>query len=344
MKSLFFWISLVTVTASAQNQVRMVLRAPLYFDYLRNDTINPKSMNGLAFYQGLKLGLDSLSHQGLDVKLDVIDEEVSGDSLLSIKPWTEVEMVLTPTGKIHFFTGKKYGSQQVELNAPMRAHLSEISNYLFHEPGNKHLLMIHRGKPQEKKILQVWKDELKVSGFDSIPELVRADLTGFPLEGKLKKGKVNYVLVPSADQSFVANVLNRLQSIADQYTIVVVGLPNWMGFGSIEPETFENMQLLITSEKFVDYQRSDLISFRRLYQEKYFNDPIDMAFRGFDAALFWGKLLMQYPSEFDIHLGDPDQHRLVNDYILIKDESQTWINQHVQLLQITPHGIARRNR
>ena len=299
MKTLIFAALAICVSWKSTAQLRMVLRAPLYLDLQKGDSLSPKSTPGLAFYQGLKLALDSLANQGLDIKLDVADEELEGDSIAPMKPWTEVEMILSKQGKVFFFTGKKNGAARIEFNAPMREHLAAMSSYLFQVPGKKNLLLLHRNKPQEKKILEVWKDELHVAGFDTIPELVRTDLTGFPLEGKLKKGMINYILVPSADQSFVANALNRIQGLADAYTVVVVGLPNWMNFGSIDAELFQKVQLLYTSEKFVDYQRSDLMWFRKLYQERYFTDPHDFAYRGFDAGIFWGTLLLKYPNDFD---------------------------------------------
>jgi hypothetical protein len=344
MKTFIFAALAICVSWKSTAQLRMVLRAPLYLDLQKGDSLSPKSTPGLAFYQGLKLALDSLANQGLDIKLDVADEELEGDSIAPMKPWTEVEMILSKQGKVFFFTGKKNGAARIEFNAPMREHLAAMSSYLFQVPGKKNLLLLHRNKPQEKKILEVWKDELHVAGFDTIPELVRTDLTGFPLEGKLKKGLINYILVPSADQSFVANALNRIQGLADAYTVVVVGLPNWMNFGSIDAELFQKVQLLYTSEKFVDYQRSDLIWFRKLYQERYFTDPHDFAYRGFDAGIFWGTLLLKYPNDFDLHLTDPDKKRLVNDFELVVETPANYSNKHVQLLQITPHGISRRNR
>ena len=344
MKTFIFAALAICVSWKSTAQLRMVLRAPLYLDLQKGDSLSPKSTPGLAFYQGLKLALDSLANQGLDIKLDVADEELEGDSIAPMKPWTEVEMILSKQGKVFFFTGKKNGAARIEFNAPMREHLAAMSSYLFQVPGKKNLLLLHRNKPQEKKILEVWKDELHVAGFDTIPELVRTDLTGFPLEGKLKKGMINYMLVPSADQSFVANALNRIQGLADAYTVVVVGLPNWMNFGSIDAELFQKVQLLYTSEKFVDYQRSDLMWFRKLYQERYFTDPHDFAYRGFDAGIFWGTLLLKYPNDFDLHLTDPDKKRLVNDFELVVETPANYSNKHVQLLQITPHGISRRNR
>ena len=344
MKTFIFAALAICVSWKSTAQLRMVLRAPLYLDLQKGDSLSPKSTPGLAFYQGLKLALDSLANQGLDIKLDVADEELEGDSIAPMKPWTEVEMILSKQGKVFFFTGKKNGAARIEFNAPMREHLAAMSSYLFQVPGKKNLLLLHRNKPQEKKILEVWKDELHVAGFDTIPELVRTDLTGFPLEGKLKKGMINYILVPSADQSFVANALNRIQGLADAYTVVVVGLPNWMNFGSIDAELFQKVQLLYTSEKFVDYQRSDLMWFRKLYQERYFTDPHDFAYRGFDAGIFWGMLLLKYPNDFDLHLTDPDKKRLVNDFELVVETPANYSNKHVQLLQITPHGISRRNR
>lgn len=344
MKTFIFAALAICISWKSTAQLRMVLRAPLYLDLQKGDSLSPKSTPGLAFYQGLKLALDSLANQGLDIKLDVADEELEGDSIAPMKPWTEVEMILSKQGKVFFFTGKKNGATRIEFNAPMREHLAAMSSYLFQVPGKKNLLLLHRNKPQEKKILEVWKDELHVAGFDTIPELVRTDLTGFPLEGKLKKGMINYMLVPSADQSFVANALNRIQGLADAYTVVVVGLPNWMNFGSIDAELFQKVQLLYTSEKFVDYQRSDLMWFRKLYQERYFTDPHDFAYRGFDAGIFWGTLLLKYPNDFDLHLTDPDKKRLVNDFELVVETPANYSNKHVQLLQITPHGISRRNR
>ena len=344
MKTFIFAALAICVSWKSTAQLRMVLRAPLYLDLQKGDSLSPKSTPGLAFYQGLKLALDSLANQGLELKLDVADEELEGDSIAPMKPWTEMEMILSKQGKVFFFTGKKNGAARIEFNAPMREHLAAMSSYLFQVPGKKNLLLLHRNKPQEKKILEVWKDELHVAGFDTSPELVRTDLTGFPLEGKLKKGMINYILVPSADQSFVANALNRIQGLADAYTVVVVGLPNWMNFGSIDAELFQKVQLLYTSEKFVDYQRSDLMWFRKLYQERYFTDPHDFAYRGFDAGIFWGTLLLKYPNDFDLHLTDPDKKRLVNDFELVVETPANYSNKHVQLLQITPHGISRRNR
>jgi len=344
MKKIIISIFFCVFSFSGFTQVRMVLRAPFYFDQQNGSDINPKSISALSFYQGLRLALDDLSQKGLEIKLDVIDEVLNEDSIFPLKPWTEIELVLSKEGKLYIFTGKKNGALQIEMNANMRDHFSEIADYLFQIPGKKNLVFLNRNKAQERKILEIWRDEMKVAGFDSIPEIVKSDFLYHPFEASLKKGFVNYILIPSADQGFVSNALQRIKKIPENYTVVVVGLPNWMNFSSIDAEAFEKAQLIYSSEKFIDYNGERQLWFRNLYQKKYFSDPIDFAFKGYDVGFFCGNLLLKYPTDFDLHISEPILNRLVTNFSIVLDESNKYHNKAVQLIQITPHGISRRNR
>lgn len=344
--AIVFGLMWMAISASAQSTYKVVLHLPMQFELMKGDTVSQKSIPALNFYLGFKMAMDSLASKGLNAELEVKDHKNDSATLAAIpeKAGADLEVVFGKDGKITFYTGNKQGNEMVSLNSGMNDHLKALANFGVNELISVEWLSLSRGRPEEKKVFSAFMNHMRPMGIDTIPSIVRTDFTAYPIEKYLKKGAINVVFIPSADQSFVANAMNRLQTLSDKYTIIVFGLSNWLTFSAIETELFADLQVTLSSEKFIEYNRSDVVAFRKRFQAKNYTEPQESAFKGFDAGFFWGMLMLKYGDNFSEHITDQDLSRLVNAYRFVKKADGTYLNTAVQIIQCTDYGFTRQGR
>jgi LysM repeat protein len=115
------------------------------------------------------------------------------------------------------------------------------------------------------------------------------------------RGVVNNVIVASEDEPFVSEVMATLNAFADYYAchIVVYGTNKWRKFGNIELETFYNLNLHIATPYFVDYEAEHVISFVKIYRNRYKTEPSQLAFQGYDVAKYFVEAIYRYGVDFE---------------------------------------------
>jgi hypothetical protein len=113
------------------------------------------------------------------------------------------------------------------------------------------------------------------------------------------------IIGASLDESFAKNVAYACNDLHQSYPITLIGMPNWDGFSSLrKKDEFEEFPIYFTTPYYNtkwDEHSKQLIS---AYAKKYKTKPSDMAYKGFEAAWFFTKLLIAHPTDFMSNLND----------------------------------------
>ena len=122
--------------------------------------------------------------------------------------------------------------------------------------------------------------------------------TASALQPRLKKDSLNIVIALSRDQIFVFNLLRKLYALRESYPLLVVGLPDWVGFSGLDPEYMMALNVHIIQDSWVDYRDPSVRDFVLEFREDFSTEPDSFAFQGYDLAIHFFRMLMNYGQEF----------------------------------------------
>ena len=109
----------------------------------------------------------------------------------------------------------------------------------------------------------------------------------------LSKTDTNVVIIPSTNPNFVKSMLRDLSLIRRTYPMVVFGLPAWASerFAKIEPDYFEKLHVHITTSTYINAQDPNIQTFKVDFYNEYGMPPSNEAYKGYDLALYFGRML-----------------------------------------------------
>jgi LysM repeat protein len=108
----------------------------------------------------------------------------------------------------------------------------------------------------------------------------------------------NVVVVYSDDRAYAMDVLNKLNQVADEYTIQLVGLPDWRRFDNLFIEHMVRLNLHLTDASFVNYDDLKVQFFISQFRDRFGIEPNSYAFEGFDTGWYFLQLLQRKGAQF----------------------------------------------
>jgi LysM repeat protein len=131
------------------------------------------------------------------------------------------------------------------------------------------------------------------------------------LESLLDPEKENLIILASTSTPVVSSAFSALHSLIKRYKIVVIGYPEIRGLETIDLKYFYDLELLIPSESYIDYDSPAVKTFTSSYLKKFKTEPMaeSFAWRGFDIAWYFiggiatgGKRFLRDPGIFNPEL------------------------------------------
>jgi ABC-type branched-subunit amino acid transport system substrate-binding protein len=198
--------------------------------------------------------------------------------------------------------------------------VDNIVTYLADSFPAANILLIHNGKEAEKKHAECFKIAIntifKEKSVKENPakEIIysQAGFTG--LQAKLSAGKENIIITLIESELFVTGYISKLNSIKDR-NITLIAPIQWKNFDKIETEYFIKLNTHFYEPDFVDYEEADTKEFILKFREKYLTEPNEMAFKGYDVALFFLTALSNYGNDFIKNLTDVKVHTLQSNFV-----------------------------
>lgn len=108
----------------------------------------------------------------------------------------------------------------------------------------------------------------------------------------------NIVVVYSDDRAYAMDVLNRLNQVADDYNIQLLGLPDWRRFDNLFIEHMVRLNLHLADASYINYDDLKIQFFISQYRSRYGIEPNNYAFEGFDTGWYFLQILQRNGKDF----------------------------------------------
>lgn len=285
-----------------------------------------KSSIALQFYEGALLAIDSLKKQKLNAKIFVYDiDDQDSLNILNILKKPELK-------EMHLMIGPLYGSSFMPVakfakdhSIPIVSPFTQINKVLFDNlyvckvlPSNamqveqmahfvidtfqkQNIILVNNGNPKEVSFYNVFKNiankALIKAGYkaaDSLKE-VRSSAS---IENMLSSSKLNVIVLPSNNQSYVTEFISKLNPLADKYKIVLLGLQSWINYDNLDFDYLNKLSVHIPSNNYIDYQNQVTRNFINTFYERFKTDPELYSYQGYDIAYYFISALQKYGTGF----------------------------------------------
>ncbi len=265
----------------------------------------------IDYYRGFKLGLDSLASLGYETSLNLFDTEndsLAIENICKTNALQNADFIFGPfypkeLAVINVFS-KKYNKKIISpisplpvdvlknkniimLNNTLESHAMQMAAFAVNHLQLKKYLVVRSGLLAESRYSKSFSSTIDsmLKGI-SKKEIIVAKAGLKTIEANLSKYEENYILVPNADQAFAITLFKQLEEFKNNYAITLLVHPKWIDFQTIEPALLQKYKVILTTAYFVDYNLPAVSIFVKKFRDVYYTEPQEMAFKGFDQALY----------------------------------------------------------
>lgn len=275
------------------------------------------TLPALHFYEGALLALDSLNNDSYQIKLSLTD--IPSDSLRAAKVFNDSKLLnpdaviamVTPTLGNSAATYSRKGNRPVfilqsgntqlldyapNLWLTIPSNLTQIqvmAAFLFEKNPGAAFIAVHRDVRNEDALAKVYASQIdSSSGKKGTCQLVQYNTAGWnTLKTKLDKTKLNVLIIPSSDESYIVTLLNKLDEVKNEYRIMLAGLPTWLNFESLDPARLQEYNTHLFDGLNIDYSQPKVQQFRKQFIDTYHTDPLPQAYQAYDLVNYISKNL-----------------------------------------------------
>lgn len=152
-------------------------------------------------------------------------------------------------------------------------------------------------------------------------------------EQKASKTGKNVVIAYSDNEVFILDIMRKLSLHSDTIDITLIGLPNWLEMENLDFKHLNNLNTHVVVPFYTNYNTEAVKNFVSRFREKYYNEPNDLAFKGYDTGLFFLSTLKKYGKHFFDCLPYQKMNLLQNNYIFQSTSSSGFENQSWKMLR-----------
>lgn len=290
---------------------------------LKGESQFPNKTNvALQFYEGALLAIDSLKKLKLNAKIFVFDVDDSDSlsivTLLKKPELLAMDLIIGPLYGSSFMPVAKFAKENgiaivspftqvnkilfensyvCKVSPSITLQIEKMAAYVVDSFQTQNIVLVNGGGLAKdisfynsfKKTANDLLIQRGVLKADSIHEV--KGLAG--LQAMLSTTKVNVVVLPSSNQSFVTDFISKLYSMRDKYKIVLFGLQSWMNYDNLDFEYLNGISLHMPSNHFIDYDNVVTQNVVKSYRDRFKTEPELFSFQGFDVTYFFLNALKQ---------------------------------------------------
>ena len=330
------------------NTYNIVLALPFLADRFNEEEqkIDRRSIPALNFYEGAKMAMDVLSGEGVNLDVSVLDtkaKEVTTTQLTNSYDLQNAQLVIgtfrNSTAKVmaNFaknseitFVSPIFPHQDlstdnpffIQLNPSQQTHAEAIMQHAKSKFQPNQIVVFGRNTASERRLMDYYLDaHYAIEGStdaDSIKLVVIDDespsLENTDFEPYMDDINTTAFIIASSSQSFVYAMLRNIDLVKEDRSIVVYGQPRWKDFTQISYQYYETMNIHITSEAYLNPDSYEVQTFKEEFYSKYGMPPTTEAFKGYDATLYFGRLLKEFGTGFKFKIDQNPYEGLHTNY------------------------------
>lgn len=300
-----------------------------------------QSERAISFYEGIEIAIDSLKREGIKLQVQVFDSKKDVedmDAIIERLGDMEWDLIIGPTStdalkKLAVYAKEK----QVPLISPFNTNpnIAQENHFFIQVAPSFDVTSMHlvsfikqiklASSSHVRKLKYVLvgtkEDSLKMNQIQKTYKLVEnnenAEISQvFTNEGinvsvlmkYFDRSALNVVIIPSdKSEQFVYSTLREISSLYNKlekhggFQFAVIGTPMWKYFERVNFEYYDNLNLHIVDNFFVDKEDKKNIQFEEGYRDRYGIAPREFAYIGFDVMTYFGRLLKKYGTGFPDH-------------------------------------------
>ncbi len=330
----FFLLTTAFSQSAMLRNYKIGIFAPVYLDsvfneetYKYNRSFPRFTLQGLDFFQGAFIALDSLKIYNGNVQASFYDTKSSEGniaSLISGRSLDSLDLIIGSVRDNDYLQLSTFALRQnipfisatypndggitgnpftVIVNSTLKAHCEAIFGYLLQVNGNEKIYLLKKEGSQEERIAGYFKSINDQEGKPLLKmETVQVKDYNFnSLISKLDSTRENIIVGGSLDENFASELIAALSKVKNK-KCKVIGMPNWDGFAT--GKKFRDFPVYFTTPYY--NFKNDIFSMmlKNAYLQLYKGNPSDMAYKGFEMVYIFTDLLTRYPDNFMSHLND----------------------------------------
>jgi predicted small lipoprotein YifL len=327
---------IVSPTGGTKSSYEMALLMPFFTAQFSESAGNPpKSQFALDFYAGVRIALDSLSTQLLNLKVSVLDSRGDFNALLGRYELTKADVILGPVekenvptamdfanrqGKIfvspYFPTGDVEGANPrfIQVKPSLKTHCDNITSHIRARYQTNQVVLVGRQRDNETARFKFFQDANSAFNQSTyggrFDEWAIEDELNFNVEPYIHAEGQTVFVLPSWNEVFVASFLRKLAASPRKASVMIYGMPQWMDFDKSLTSIYESLKVRVSSSTFIEAGNPDVKHFRSKFMAKFGKLPNSDSFLGYDCALYVGKMLNQYGTAFPQYIQNERQQTL----------------------------------
>ena len=322
--------------------------------------IHQRSANGLEFYQGALLAIDSLKRQGFNAQITLYDVARDAETMtrvLSNPEILESDLLIGPftteqidrvtdfarENKIHYVSPTAISAASMrnnpfllQVNAGEINTVAPMVNFIVQQQ-DIHVTLIGNTSESDQTLFYAYQNMLKTVIDENNLTVLQMSVNSLQQPNNfLRRGVMNAVIIPSSDEAFVNIITGRLNGASNNFQINVYGLAIWTKFLNLDLEYLYALEFRYATAFFIDYQRQEVRNFLRKYRNMYHTEPTmltgiggispnqyQLAFLGYDVTFFFLSALKKYGENFNNCISNFRMNMLHSDFHFVRIDPES---------------------
>ncbi len=298
--------------------------------------INPNSEWALHFYGGARMAIEELERQNIKFNVSVYDSrgDVSAVNrlLFSEKDLRESHLIVGPyrrdnvkqvaefakTNDIAFvspYSGTANLSEEnpnyIQVSPTLETHCRSLVRRAKERFRDENIVLLVQDNPAERAWLRFCQEEhFLIEGSDRVPRLkeyvipaTSGDYPAMNFDSLFARTDSMALIVPSWSEPFVYNVLRKADlAKTAEFRLEIYGLPQWMSFDQMDFDYYEELNVFVSSNLYLNHNNPGVRNFKERYIQKYGIAPQMESFLGYDVMLYFGQMLNKHGTKFQYSL------------------------------------------
>lgn len=298
------------------------------------------TVDGLSFYEGVLMAVDSLRSENIPVRLHVYDSKSEKTPLPQLFKSGKVDSADLLLGavrdnafnkvasfakqkKINFISatypndgGVRDNPYLYIVNSTLHIHAVAMQSFVQKKFGSKKITVVYKNNAQGKKTVGYLNDAYNNLNYFNKKPLNLFEWTGEvetqtqQLVSQLDKGKRNVIVLTTLYPEVSLNIVSALAPYGEDYRISIVGMPTMNGLSALKEKKYAGIDIYYGSvfpyENLAEFPVLKRMMWK--YFALYHARPSEDALNGFETMFYFGQLLNKKGPFFREYVNNSNEH------------------------------------
>ncbi len=300
---------------------------------------------GLSFYEGALMAIDSLRAQNIPVRLYVYDSRSKKEPLSDLLKEGKLDSASLIIGAVRGEEFKKIAeyakSQKINfvsatypndggvtnnpflyiVNSTLHIHSIAMQSFAQRKFSNKRLTVIYKNSAQGKQSLKYMKEAYqkmnlsRKSPLHTLEWKEDAEASTKQLIAGLQKGKKNVILLTTIYPDISEKIIKALVPYVEDYKISIVGMPTLGSASKLKNDEFKGIDIYYGTVFPYDHLEKYPVMKKIMWEYfgQYHARPTKEALNGYETVFYFGHLLDKSDKKFNKEI-NKSKGSLATDY------------------------------